>query len=163
MKTYRKLTDMLKHQLGRGSHPRALSTGVALGVVLGLFPVPGVTTVLCGLAALALRLNHVVLQAANYAVYPLQVAMLGVYIGIGNLWLGTGTTVADLTRAAALIGEDLVAGGLFLTHLILPGVAAWFLTAPLLGAGIYALTRPAFARWQTMTKPAASPGKGIGP
>ena len=148
MRPYRKLIHVLNHQLKQGSHPRELSLGVTLGVVLGLLPLPGVTTVLGLLTAMALRLNHVVLQAANYAVYPLQVALLGVYLALGNLWLGTGTTVDDLTRLPSLLGADVVAGGRLLADLMVPGVAAWLLTTPLLGVGIYVLVRPAFAKLQ---------------
>jgi len=157
MQPYRRLVHLIRQQLGQGSQPEALSTGVALGVMLGLFPVPGVTTVLCLLAAVALRLNHVVLQASHYAVYPLQVAMLGVYVSLGNLWFGTGATMADLIRLPALLGADVVAGGRLLTSVLLPGVAVWVITSPILGAGIYFLSRPAFAKLRATQTQTAAP------
>jgi len=74
------LKALLTRSIQLGRNPRSLSASVALGSVLGLFPIPGVATFMCILAAMLLRLNPVVLQAFNYAVYPLQIGMLGVYM-----------------------------------------------------------------------------------
>lgn len=45
---------------------------LAVGLVLGVFPIAGVPTVLCLLAALVLRLNVPALQALNGITSPLQ-------------------------------------------------------------------------------------------
>ena len=161
MKPYRKLIDLLKKHLGQGGHPKELSMGVTLGVVLGLFPVPGLTTVLGVLAAVALRLNHVVLQAANYAVYPLQIAMLGGYVAMGNLLFGTGISVADLARLPALLGADIFAGARLLAAIIFPGIAAWLLTAPFVGAGVYLLIRPVLFKLRPQPAPAVAQRNGL--
>lgn len=53
-----------------------LALTVALGLVLGVFPILGLPTVLCGLAAVVCRLNFPALQVINYLAYPLQLALL---------------------------------------------------------------------------------------
>jgi hypothetical protein len=49
---------------------------VVLGLVLGAFPVFGCPTILCGLAALALRVNMAVLQLVNQIATPVQLLLL---------------------------------------------------------------------------------------
>jgi len=49
---------------------------LAMGLVLGTFPVFGCPTILCVIAALALRLNVAALQLVNQLTSPLQLALL---------------------------------------------------------------------------------------
>jgi hypothetical protein len=49
---------------------------VAVGLVVGIFPVYGCPTILCLLASLLLRVNFPALQAVNQFAWPLQIAML---------------------------------------------------------------------------------------
>jgi hypothetical protein len=56
----RRVLDALVGLLAQGLTPERL----AVSLVLGLFPVVGVTTLLCLAAGFAFRLNHVALQLA---------------------------------------------------------------------------------------------------
>ena len=49
---------------------------LAVGLVLGTFPVYGCPTLLCVLASLVLRVNFPALQVVNQLTLPLQIAML---------------------------------------------------------------------------------------
>src|ERR1700674_5443840 len=49
---------------------------LAVGLVLGTFPVYGCPTLLCVLASLVLRVNLPALQVVNQLTLPLQIAML---------------------------------------------------------------------------------------
>ena len=62
--------------LKQGLTPRDLALTIALGSVIGVFPVLGMTTILCTLAAVTLRLNLPALQSINWAVAPLQLLLL---------------------------------------------------------------------------------------
>src|SRR5262249_58024302 len=55
------------------------------GIVLGVFPVLGSTTILCTLAAVVFRLNLPAIQLVNYFVYPLQLALLIPFIRFGEV------------------------------------------------------------------------------
>jgi uncharacterized protein (DUF2062 family) len=68
----------------RGVSPEAIALSIALGFALGLFPVPGGPTLLCALAALVLRLNGPAVQAVNYLVYPLQLALFAPFMRLGG-------------------------------------------------------------------------------
>jgi len=139
----KKLKALLTRNIRLGRNPRSLSASVALGSVLGLFPIPGVATFMCIGAAMVLRLNPVVLQAFNYAVYPLQIGMLGVYYTLGNLWFGPVGAWAEISRLPELARQDLLAGLQSVSHIALPVIGAWFLTGPLIGLLLYGMVRPA--------------------
>jgi hypothetical protein len=71
--------------LRRGADPDTLAWSLALGVVVGVNPLLGSTTlVVLGLAA-ALRLNIVASQVGNHAVYPLEILMFPVFIKVGSV------------------------------------------------------------------------------
>ena len=63
-------------QLKQGITPQQIALTLALGAVLGIFPILGATTALCALAGVWLRLNQPLIQLVNYLVYPLQLALL---------------------------------------------------------------------------------------
>jgi len=56
---------------------------IAVGLVLGTFPVYGCATFLCFAAAPCLRLNAAVLQAVNQLSTPLQFALLIPFARVG--------------------------------------------------------------------------------
>ncbi len=66
----------LLHLLRQGVSPGQLAWSTTLGAYLGIIPMLGVTTVLCTLIALPLRLNLVAIQAVNWLVYPLQILLI---------------------------------------------------------------------------------------
>jgi len=59
-----------------GLSPNKIALIVAVGLVLGAFPVYGCPTILCGLAAVALRLNLPAIQLVNQMATPVQIALL---------------------------------------------------------------------------------------
>ena len=75
--------------LKMGADPDKLAWSLALGVVVGVNPLLGSTTVVVlGLAAL-FRLNLVASQVGNHAMYPLEILMFPVFIKTGSLVFGT--------------------------------------------------------------------------
>jgi len=73
--------------LQQGITPRKLAITCALGVVLGLFPVFGVTTLLCLAAAMIFRLNIPIIQLVNYLAAPLQLLLIVPFIKLGAFML----------------------------------------------------------------------------
>jgi uncharacterized protein (DUF2062 family) len=82
--------------------PESLALMLAVGLVLGTFPVFGCPTILCALAALALRLNVPALQVVNQLSSPLQVALLVPLARLGAhivpVPAGSGDPAKDLAR-----------------------------------------------------------------
>ena len=82
----KKIYEPLLAQLKQGVTTHKLAQSVAFGVVLGSFPIIGVTTSLCLLAAAMFKLNHVAIQSVNYLVYPFQIALIIPFLRMGE-WL----------------------------------------------------------------------------
>jgi uncharacterized protein (DUF2062 family) len=79
--------------LRQGMSPRRLALTLALGLAVGCIPVVGIPTLVCAALALTLRLNLPAIQAANYAVMPLQLALIVPFIKLGG-WLMAGSNKA---------------------------------------------------------------------
>ncbi len=80
---YRKLVQPFIDLLRQGVTPEKIALTVALGISLGVTPVIGSTTMLCTLAAVALRLNLPAILLVNGAVYPLQLILLVPFLRAG--------------------------------------------------------------------------------
>ena len=75
--------------LKMGADPDKLAWSLALGVVVGVNPLLGSTTVVVlGLAAV-FRLNFVASQVGNHAMYPVEILLFPVFIKLGDVEFGT--------------------------------------------------------------------------
>jgi uncharacterized protein (DUF2062 family) len=70
--------------LRHGISPQRLALTLALGFAIGCIPVLGVTTALCVVVALGLRLNFPAIQAANWAAAPLQLVLIVPFVRLGG-------------------------------------------------------------------------------
>ncbi|PWT97605.1 MAG: hypothetical protein C5B51_31055 [Terriglobia bacterium] len=98
--------------------PETVALILAIGLVVGVFPVFGIPTLLCTLAAVTLRLNLPALQLINQLSSPLQLALLIPLARAGaHVMGGPGSwSVAAAARAA---------------------VVGWFCLCVPLGVGLY--------------------------
>ena len=87
--------------LRQGVSPRRLALTLSLGFAIGCIPVVGIPTALCVLLALALRLNLLIIQAANYVVWPLQMVLIVPLTRLGGWLLASGPSQA--TKASAVL------------------------------------------------------------
>src|SRR5512137_1792912 len=85
----RRVVAPVKQQLLQGVTPAKLALSLALGVVVSVMPVLGITTLVALALSVVLRLNHVAMVAANYAAYPLQILLFIPFFKLGA-WLTRG-------------------------------------------------------------------------
>jgi len=69
-----------------GLTPYQLSLTISFGITLGLFPVIGLTSILCFIFGFIFRLNLVVIQLVNWLVSPLQILMLVPFYQLGEFF-----------------------------------------------------------------------------
>jgi hypothetical protein len=81
---------------------------LAIGLVLGTFPVYGVPTLLCVIAARALRLNPVALLAVNQLSTPVQLALLVPFARLG--WRISVPAAAPILWKVAAAGLQAITG-----------------------------------------------------
>jgi uncharacterized protein (DUF2062 family) len=99
------LTAALVKALNQGTSPGELAFTCSLGVVIGLLPVWGVTTLVCFVLSLVLRLNLVVIQLVNYLVVPLQLVLLVPFIRAGAWMTGQRAFAYTLEELMILFKE----------------------------------------------------------
>jgi len=121
--------ERLREQLAKGTSPQKLAMTVAGGIILGLFPIIGATSLLCIGAAYAFRLNHVFIQVVNYTVYPLQLILFIPLMKAGNQFFQlTGHAVNYQHLFQTFKTDTLAALGEF-GAIILSAILLWALIA----------------------------------
>ncbi len=79
---WRILFGIMGNFLSQGLTPGRLAITLSVGLAIGCFPLLGITTILCGLVAIAFRLNLPAIQAGNYLALPLQILL---FVPFGRL------------------------------------------------------------------------------
>lgn len=123
------LVDPIVGQLHQGATPDALASSIAWGAVLGLFPVLGSTSILCGIAAVRLKLNHIAIQGINWIVYPLQIALIIPFLSLGNALFGIPSDNLSLASITQAFETNFLGALHDLGGLAARGIAAWVLVA----------------------------------
>jgi uncharacterized protein (DUF2062 family) len=109
--------------LRQGISPGRLALTLALGFAIGCIPVMGVTTALCVVVALTLRLNLPIIQAANWTAMPFQLLLMLPFMRLGGRivpFAGSGRSInaavllhsspwVFLTQLGGLAGQALLA------------------------------------------------------
>jgi uncharacterized protein (DUF2062 family) len=87
---YRRVALPILALLRMGASPRKLAWSIALGLVIGINPLLGSTTLVClGVAAL-FRLNLAASQLANHLMYPVEILLLVPFLSAGAWVFRTG-------------------------------------------------------------------------
>jgi hypothetical protein len=138
----RRFWQPLLSQLKQGTTPEKIAWTVATGATISVFPILGATTGLCALVGIVLRMNAIVIQAANYLVTPLQIAAIPIFVRAGeDLFHLPHVSFNPLT-----LSKEFFAGPLPFLKIYgasgLAGVAVWILFAPFLILSIRALFLP---------------------
>lgn len=141
-----KLLKPLMGFLKQGMTPNKLALSVSLGFVFGLFPVVGITTILCLIIALVFKLNVAAIQLINYFVYPLQLLFIIPLINLGSNWLDINPIPYSISELVDLVKNDffLALKQLWLAHLM--GIFAWLIIIVPIGMIIYFSLRIVFKK-----------------
>jgi hypothetical protein len=142
----RRVVAPLRVQLTHGITPDRLALTVAVSTACSVVPLFGCTTVLNLGVGLWLRLNQPVMQTVNYLLSAVQLALILVYVRLGeSIWRAPHLSLS-LTQ---LIGAFRADPAGFFRHFAWTGVqatTAWLLSVPLIVAGLYYALRPAMHR-----------------
>ncbi len=141
------LIDPVKSQLTRGITPDKLGWTIAAAVTVGIFPIMGSTTLVGFLVAAAFKLNQPVLHAFKTLVYPLHLALILVFIRLGQRLHGVPLLTLSIPQMLVRFQEDPMQFvrdfGMAAWH----GVTAWMLVAPFLALAIKFSVTPILARF----------------
>jgi uncharacterized protein (DUF2062 family) len=81
---YRRIALPVLALLRMGASPEKLAWSIAVGLLIGINPVLGTTTILCLALAFIFRLNVAASQLGNHVVYPLQLILIIPFIRIAS-------------------------------------------------------------------------------
>jgi len=136
------MIERLSALLEQGTSPQGLALSLTVGAGLGLFPILGATSLLCFLVGVAFRLNHAVLQLANYAVAPLQLLLILAFVRFGEWLTGAPPMPLNPLHLVSLFRADPTG---FLARFGLTGlrgILGWSVVVPPLGLVVYAVLLP---------------------
>lgn len=119
----------LLDQLRQGTSPGKLAESMAWGAVIGIFPILGTTTILSGVVAIWLRLNHIAIQISNWLVYPLQFALIIPFIKLGSIIFGGPRMHLSLDEITSMFQLDFMKALHELGGHAARAVGAWCLMA----------------------------------
>src|ERR1700722_18596640 len=86
---YRRIALPILALLRMGASPQRLAWSIAIGLMVGINPLLGSTTLLCMVVAFAFRLNLAASQLANHAMYPLQLVLIVPFLQVAARLFGS--------------------------------------------------------------------------
>ena len=101
-----KLKVAITTALKQGVTPQKIVESVTVGMLVGVFPFLGTTTLLALFFGHYLKLNHIVLQAVNYLMYPVQILMIPVYINVVVRVFNLESVNTNLQDLLSLFAQD---------------------------------------------------------
>jgi uncharacterized protein (DUF2062 family) len=132
--------------LTQGITPEKIALSLAFGIVLGIFPVLGSTTVLCAVAALIFQLNLPAIQFVNYLIYPVQLFLLVPFIRMGEKLFRVAPLPVSLAQILTMVRTDLPHAVATLWRAEVHAISAWLLIGPVAISLLYFLLSRALRR-----------------
>ena len=151
-KTLSTIRSMLKE--GMSIHKIALC--LAMGATLGVFPVLGITTLLCTVAAFVFRLNLPAIQMFNYLVYPVQLALLTPFYSIGSWLFKQESWLTPGENLITLIKNDFWGSMTSLWNLTLYAIFTWMVICPILVLVLYMILKPMIGSFSALRQQQSS-------
>jgi uncharacterized protein (DUF2062 family) len=121
----------------QGISAKQIALSIAIGLVVGVFPVLGATTVLCTIAAVWLRLNLVAVHAVHYAATPIQLLLIIPFVRVGEHVLGAPPQPLSLSEGLSLIERGIGTAITALWDAIVHAMIGWLVLGPLAIALLY--------------------------
>lgn len=143
---HRKLVAPLLALLQQGASPDSLALCVSVGIVIGLIPILGLSTLMCTAIAVIFGMNLPAIQIAQASMAPLQILLIIPFVRLGE-WL-TQATAQPLSIKAGLVLFD---QGVWhavsvLRDAIFHAGVAWLLVAPFAVILLYRMLNPVFVK-----------------
>jgi uncharacterized protein (DUF2062 family) len=141
----RRFRKLVKDIFVQGISPQKLALTLSLGIFVGTVPVLWGSTMVCAALAFKFKLNHAGIQAANYLVYPIQLALVVPFYYIGARIFPWGPPVSvDIILNE--LRKDWIGNLALILVATLKAIAVWLLVAAPLCVVLYFLLVSIFAR-----------------
>ncbi len=141
------LLKKLSGFLTQGTSPQSLALSTTIGLLLGIFPLLGVTTVTMTALSLRFPLNLPLMLGLSYLTCPIQVLMIIPFIRLGERVFGVPPVGLSPDALQAAFSSSFFGALQDLGAANLLGVAAWAMVAMPAGALIFKGLEIAFRFW----------------
>ena len=152
----RRLADPVLDLLRQGVTPEKIALSLAFGLGLGIFPVLGLSTVLCTLVAIVLRLNLPAIQLINYLASPLQLALIIPFVRVGEHLLGLTAQPLSVSEGFRIMAAGVIHAIVVLWDAIVHAALGWIAIGPVLIFALYRVFRPILVRAAKLRRPVAT-------
>lgn len=151
----RRLVDPVLELLRQGVTPEKIALSLAFGLGIGVFPVLGVSTALCTVVAIVLRLNLPAIQLVNYLASPLQLALIIPFVRLGEHLLGLKAQPLSVAEGFRIMAEGVMHAIVVLWDAIVHAALGWIVIGPVLIFVLYRAFTPLLVRAAKLRRPAA--------
>eukprot|EP01103_Thecamoeba_quadrilineata_P004109 TRINITY_DN13832_c0_g1_i1.p1 TRINITY_DN13832_c0_g1~~TRINITY_DN13832_c0_g1_i1.p1 ORF type:complete len:161 (+),score=20.53 TRINITY_DN13832_c0_g1_i1:23-484(+) len=128
-------TEEFKSIFKQGLTPEDLALSFTLGIIGGIFPIPGVTTFVCLLFIYLFKLNPVATQFVNFVLTPVDIALVVPFMQLGYLITQRESQISS--DIFTNLKEDFFGSLSVYWEALLHGIIAWIVLSPLLGFVLY--------------------------
>jgi uncharacterized protein (DUF2062 family) len=142
----RRVAAPLLQLLRQGVTPEKLALSVALGMVVAVIPVLGVSTLACAALALWLRLNLPAIQLVNYLLTPVQLLLIIPFLRFGEALARAPRFEVTLESGLALLSRGVTNAVRVLWDAIVHATLGWLVLAPIAAGLLYFTCRTLFRR-----------------
>ena len=136
----------IANQLRQGTSPEKLAWSVSLGLTLGIFPIMGSTSLVCFIVGHLFRLNQPVLHLFKTFTYPIHLAMILVFIRLGQHLNGVPPIPFSIPQLLTRFKESPAQFASDFGMAALHGIEAWAISAIFLIPMIYYISLPILRR-----------------
>lgn len=151
----RRVVDPVLELLRQGVTPEKIALSLAFGLALGIFPVLGLSTALCTVVAIVLRLNLPAIQLVNYLASPLQLALIIPFVRVGEHLLGLQAQPLSVSEGFRIMADGVIHAIVVLWDAIVHAALGWIAIGPVLIFALYRSFKPILVRAATLRRPVA--------
>lgn len=129
-------------QLKQGTSPEKLSWSISFGITLGIFPIMGTTSFVGFVSGWIFKLNQPVLHLFNSIVYPLHLALILVFIRLGQQLHGATLIKFSIPQMMERFKSDPAQFARDFGMAALYGIEAWALVSLILTPLLFFISLP---------------------
>ena len=148
---FSKIRTVVVQQIKRGATAHGLAMSCGFAFSLGIVPLLGTSTFLCLIFGHLFKLNHPLMQAVNYLIYPLQIIFIPIFLYVGETILQEPHLSINPSELVQQFSADYRQFFSVFGMAGLHAALSWLLISPILGLICYAILRPVFKRLDPAT------------
>ncbi|MEM8868711.1 MAG: DUF2062 domain-containing protein [Verrucomicrobiota bacterium] len=143
---FHKSKAIIRKQLTQGLRPVDCAKAVASSLTIGVFPIMGCSTPMNTFSALIFRLNLPVVQAFNWVIGPVKIALIFPFLRIGEWLFQAEPFSLSLTEFSRRFFNDVGGTTQEFAWTFVHAIVGWMLCAPIICLLIYLVAKPILQR-----------------